>query len=399
MTNVYNPFGKFNGKELEYVTRALDSETKENREFPWVQRFEENFADKVGSKYAIAVNSGTSGLHAALYAAGVGVGDEVIQPATTVVMDAYVTCHLGAVPVFVDIDPTSWNIDARKIEEKITDKTKAIIVVSLYGLPVDIEPIMIIAKKYNLAVIDDSAETLMCKYKGDMAGTHADFGVYSFEKSKHMTSGSEGGMVVTNNEKYAILTRKFAGIGYKGLTASTGRTSLASSVYQNPDYERFDTIGFNYRMNAITAAVGLAQLERIDHLVERRKVIGTMFLEAVKDCSWLETQEIPNYSEHGYFTFGMRYLGAEERKIPWKDFYNRYKKMEGDGFYACWKNPYLEPSLKGRTMGGQTFELGLCPIAEQYQTQLMVFKTNYRDLSEARHQCQLLADLIDKIGR
>ena len=399
MTNVYNPFGKFNGKELEYVTRALDSETKENREFPWVQRFEENFADKVGSKYAIAVNSGTSGLHAALYAAGVGAGDEVIQPATTVVMDAYVTCHLGAVPVFVDIDSRSWNIDARKIEEKITDKTKAIIVVSLYGLPVDIEPIMSIAKKYNLAVIDDSAETLMSKYKGDVAGTHADFGVYSFEKSKHMTSGSEGGMVVTNNEKYAVLTRKFAGIGYKGLTASTGRTSLASSVYQNPDYERFDTIGFNYRMNAITAAVGLAQLERIDHLVERRKVIGTMFLEAVKDCLWLETQEIPNYSEHGYFTFGMRYLGAEERKIPWKDFYNRYKKMGGDGFYACWKNPYLEPSLKGRTMGSQTFELGLCPIAEQYQTQLMLFKTNYRDLSEARHQCQLLSDLIDQIGR
>ena len=399
MTDVYNPFGKFNGKELEYLARALDSETPENKEFPWVQKFEESFASKIGSKYAIAVNSGTSGLHAALYAAGVSAGDEVIQPATTVVMDAYVTCHLGAVPVFVDIDPTSWNIDARKIEEKITDKTKAIIVVSLYGLPVDIEPIMIIARKYNLTVIDDSAETLMCKYKGDVAGTHADFGVYSFEKSKHMTSGSEGGMVITNNEKYAMLTRKFAGIGYKGLTASTGRTSLASSVYQNPDYERFDTIGFNYRMNAITAAVGLAQLERIDHLVERRKVIGTMFLEAVKDCSWLETQEIPNYSEHGYFTFGMRYLGAEERKISWKDFYNRYKKMGGDGFYACWKNPYLEPSLKGRTMGEQTFELGLCPIAEQYQAQLMVFKTNYRDLSKARHQCQLLSDLIDHIGR
>ena len=399
MTDVYSPFGKFNGKELEYLARALDSETPENKEFPWVQKFEESFASKIGSKYAIAVNSGTSGLHAALYAAGVSAGDEVIQPATTVVMDAYVTCHLGAVPVFVDIDPTSWNIDARKIEEKITDKTKAIIVVSLYGLPVDIEPIMIIARKYNLTVIDDSAETLMCKYKGDMAGTHADFGVYSFEKSKHMTSGSEGGMVITNNEKYAMLTRKFAGIGYKGLTASTGRTSLASSVYQNPDYERFDTIGFNYRMNAITAAVGLAQLERIDHLVERRKVIGTMFLEAVKDCSWLETQEIPNYSEHGYFTFGMRYLGAEERKISWKDFYNRYKKMGGDGFYACWKNPYLEPSLKGRTMGEQTFELGLCPIAEQYQTQLMVFKTNYRDLSKARNQSQLLSDLIDLIGR
>jgi perosamine synthetase len=399
MTNVYSPFGKFNGKELEYVTRVLDSETQENKEFPWVQKFEESFSNKVGSKYAIAVNSGTSGLHAALYAAGVGAGDEVIQPATTVVMDAYVTLHLGATPIFVDIDSKSWNIDANKIEEKITDKTKAIIVVSLYGLPVDIEPIMLIAKKYNLAVIDDSAETLMCKYKGDVAGTHADFGVYSFEKSKHMTSGSEGGMVVTNNEKYAILTRKFSGIGYKGLTASAGRTSLASSVYQNPDYERFDTIGFNYRMNAITAAVGLAQLERIEHLVERRKVIGTMFLEAVRDCAWLKTQVVPEYSEHGYFTFGARYLGAEEKKVPWKEFYNKYKNMGGDGFYACWKNPYLEPSLRGKIMGGETFELGLCPIAEKYQTQLMVFKTNYRDLSEARHQSKLLSDLIDQIGR
>lgn len=399
MTNVYSPFGKFNGKELEYVTRVLDSETKENRGFPWVQRFEESFAEKVGSRYAIAVNSGTSGLHAALYAAGVGIGHEVIQPATTVVMDAYVTCHLGAVPVFVDIDSRSWNIDARKIEEKITDKTKAIIVVSLYGLPVDIEPIMIIAKKYNLVIIDDSAETLMCKYKGAVAGTHADLGVYSFEKSKHMTSGSEGGMIVTNNENYAILARKFAGIGYKGLTASAGRTSLASSVYQDPEYERFDTIGFNYRMNAITAAVGLAQLERIDHLVERRRSIGSMFLEAVKNCHWIETQEIPEYSEHGYFAFGMRYLGGKERGIKWKDFYNQYKEMGGDGFYACWKNPYLEPSLRGKAMGGQKFELGLCPVAEQYQMQLMVFKTNYRDLSEARRKCQLLSDLIDQIGR
>lgn len=214
-----------------------------------------------------------------------------------------------------------------------------------------------------------------------------------------MTSGSEGGMVVTNNEKYAIRTRKFAGIGYKGLTASTGRTSLASSVYQNPDYERFDTIGLNYRMNAITAAVGLAQLERIDHLVERRKVIGTMFLEAVKGCLWMKTQEVPDYSEHGYFTFGVRYLGIENRQLSWKDFYNKYTKMGGDGFYACWKNPYLEPSLRGKTMGGVKFEPGLCIIAEKQQKQLMVFKTNYRDLSKARRQCQLLSDLIDQVGR
>lgn len=399
ISKIKHPFGKFNGNEAEYVLRALDTENPENKAFPWVQRFEEAFAAKVGAKYAIAVNSGTSGLHAALFAAGVGLGDEVIQPSTTVVMDAYVTIHLGAVPVFVDIDPDTWNIDAKKIEAKITDKTKAIMVVSLYGLPVDIDPIMAIAKKYNLVVIDDSAETLMSRYKGGVAGTHAHFGVYSFEKSKHITSGNEGGMIVTSDEGLAVRARKFAGIGYKGLTAAAGRTSLASSVYQDPDYERFDTIGLNYRMNAVTAAVGLGQFERIDNLVERRKAIGRMFLDVVAGCEWIETQKVPAHSDHGYFTFGMLYLGAEKRGISWKEFYNKYKERGGDGFYACWKNPYLEPSLRGKKIGDQIFEKGLCPIAEDYQSKIMAFKTNYRDLGEARHQTNILSALIDEIGR
>ncbi|QWD62353.1 DegT/DnrJ/EryC1/StrS aminotransferase family protein [Polynucleobacter sp. MWH-UH25E] len=399
MNNTKHPFGKFNGNEAEYVLRALDTENIENKSFPWVQRFEEAFSEKVGSKYAIAVNSGTSGLHAALFAAGVSIGDEVIQPATTVVMDAYVTLHLGAVPVFVDIDPKTWNIDSKKIEEKITKKTKAIIVVSLYGLPVDIDPIMEIAKKYNLVVIDDSAETLMSRYKGGVAGTHAHFGVYSFEKSKHITSGSEGGMIITSDEKLAVLARKFAGIGYKGLTAKAGRTSLASSVYQDPGYERFDLIGLNYRMNAITAAVGLGQFERVDHLVERRKAIGAMFLDAVSGCEWIETQEVPDHSDHGYFTFGILYLGHDKRGITWKNFYDSYRKAGGHGFYACWKNPYLEPSLRGLEMGGQKFDAGLCPVAEDYQSKIMAFKTNYRNLGEARQQANILSSLIDKIGR
>ena len=398
-SNPKHPFGKFNGNELDYVIRALDSETPENKSMPWVQTFEETFAKKVGSKYAIAVNSGTSGLHAALYAVGVGEGDEVIQPSKTVVMDAYATIHLGATPVFADVDPESWNIDPADIEKKITDKTKAIIVVSLYGLPVDIDPIMALAKKYGIYVIDDSAETLMSYYKGKVAGTASDMAVYSFEKSKHMTSGSEGGMIITSDEKLAEKARKFAGIGYKGLTASAGRTSLASAIYQNPNYERFDTIGLNYRMNAITAAVGLAQFERIEHLVERRKVIGAMFLDAVKDSSWITTQKIPNHSDHGYFTFGMVYNGHEVHGLPWEKFYEKFKSKGGDGFYACWKPPYLEPSLRGRNMGQQKFDVGLCPIAEDLQKKLMVFKTNYRNLGEARIQANLLYELIQEIGQ
>ena len=218
---------------------------KSNDEYSLTQKFEEEFCEKFGVKYAVAINSATSGLHAALAAAGVGDGDEVIQPSVTVVMDSYATLYLGATPVYVDINPDTWNIDAEQIEKSITEKTKAIIVVSLYGLPVDIDPIMDIARKHNITVIDDSAETVLSKYKDGYSGTCADIGVFSFEKTKHITSGSEGGMVVTNSETLAERIRKFGGIGYKNLTATAGRTSLASSVFQNPNYERFDSIGYN----------------------------------------------------------------------------------------------------------------------------------------------------------
>ena len=255
-------------------------------------------------------------------------------------MDSYATLYLGATPVYVDINPDTWNIDAEQIEKSITDKTKAIIVVSLYGLPVDIDPIMNIARKHNITVIDDSAETVLSKYKDGYSGTCADIGVFSFEKTKHITSGSEGGMVVTNSETLAERIRKFGGIGYKNLTATAGRTSLASSVFQNPNYERFDSI-------------------------------GSMFLEAVADCSWIKTQKVYDYCEHSYYTFAFLF---EHNDISWEEFYDTYIKMGGDGFYACWKNPYLEPSLK------EKFTDVSCPIGEDYQKTLMCFQTHSRDL-------------------
>ena len=363
---------------------------KRNDEYSLTQEFEEKFCEKFGVDYSVTINSATSGLHAALAAAGVGSGDEVIQPAVTVIMDAYATLYLGATPVFVDINPETWNIDVNEIEKNITEKTKAIIVVSLYGLPVDIDPIMDLAKKHNITVIDDSAETVLSDYKGKYSGTCADIGVFSFEKTKHITSGSEGGMVVTNSEKLAEKIRKFGGIGYKNLTATAGRTSLASSVFQNPNYERFDSIGYNYRMNLVTAACGLANFEILDQLIDRRKEIGSMFLEAVDGCSWIKTQKVDDYCEHSYYTFAFLY---EHTEVSWEYFYNTYIEMGGDGFYACWKNPYLEPSLKPK------FSTVSCPIAEEYQKKLMCFKTNYKDLGLAQKKVNILKNLINDIGR
>jgi len=363
---------------------------KRNDEYSLTQEFEEKFCEKFGVDYSVAINSATSGLHAALAAAGVGPGDEVIQPSVTVIMDAYATLYLGATPVFVDINPETWNIDVNEIEKSITEKTKAIIVVSLYGLPVDIDPIMDLSRKHNITVIDDSAETVLSDYKGKYSGTCADIGVFSFEKTKHITSGSEGGMVVTNSKELAEKVRKFGGIGYKNLTATAGRTSLASSVFQNPNYERFDSMGYNYRMNLVTAACGLANFEILDQLIDRRKEIGSMFLEAVDGCSWIKTQKVEDYCEHSYYTFAFLY---EHTEVSWEQFYNTYIEMGGDGFYACWKNPYLEPSLKSK------FSTVSCPIAEEYQKKLMCFKTNYRDLGLAQRKVNVLKNLINDIGR
>ncbi len=394
-----NVFGKYNGNEQDYVLRALDSESADGACYPWVTKFEEEFCKLSGSKFAIAVNSATSGLHAALVAAGVGPGDEVIQPGLTVIMNSFVTLQTGATPVFADIDPETWNITAETIAPKITSKTKAIMAVSLFGLPLDIDPIIAIAKEKGIALIDDSAETICGVYKNKFAGTHADMAVFSFENKKHMSSGSEGGMVITSDEQLAINIRKYSGLGYKNLTASAGRTSLTSSIFQNPNYERHDVVGLNYRMNAITAAVGLAQLERVEHLVQRRICIGEMFNRAVIGCDWVKPQGRIKDANHTYYTYGVLFDGKSQRGVEWIDFYKRYCERGGDGFYAAWMNPYLEPALKGNKYGLTNCIEGLCHIAEDYQKKIMLFKTNYRDLSQARKNCEILEKLINEIGR
>jgi len=398
MNDSKNVFGKYNGNEELYLSKVLSTESlsiEEDKNHPSLGKLEKEFCKLTGSKYAIAINSATSGLHASLVACGLSPGDEVIQPGLTVVMNAFVTIISGGVPVFCDIDKDTWNITADLIEPLITDKTKVIMPVSLFGVPVDLDPIMKLAKEYNLTVIDDSAETVCGQYKGEWAGIRSHASVYSFENKKHISSGSEGGMVITNDSDYAEKIRKFCGLGYKNLTARTGRTSLASSEFQRPNYTRHDSIGLNYRMNQITAAVALAQIERVHHLVERRIAIGNMFQEAIKDCEWMTPQKTTQESNHTYYTFGVLYEGFEKKGIKWEEFYNLYRDRGGDGFYAAWVNPYLEIALKGKTYANQKLEEGLCPTAENHQKKIMLFKTNYRDLGIARKNTSILKQLIN----
>jgi perosamine synthetase len=385
---------KFSYPEVKNAVAAL---LNHEAGYPWVNEFEKKFAAKMGVDYAIACNSGTSGLHAALYAVGIGLGDEVIIPALTVIMDAYAVIHHGGVPVFADVDESTHLITAEEIEKKITAKTKAIITVAWDGISCDMDSIMSLAQKHNLKVVDDCARTVLSTYKGRLAGTIADISVFSFESKKHLSAGGEGGMIVSNDEELATRTRKFAGIGYKHMTADAGRTHLAIGTVQDPAYKRFDTIGVNYRMNDITAAIGTGQLERIDEIVARRQQVGKMFLEATSGYDWFIPQATPKDCTHSYYTFSVDYRGYERFGVTWKQFYNRYREMGGDGFYGIVAIPYTEPALAGKSFGSTHCVAGLCPISEGLQERVMCFKTNYRDLNTAKEKINLLVKLLESL--
>jgi perosamine synthetase len=390
---------KYSEVSQNYAKLALVSDLNPDDGLDWCSSFENSFSGITKQKYAIAVNSGTSGLHAALLALGIGPGDEVISPSLTVVMDAFATLYVGATPVFADVLPDTWNMDPTSVESLITSKTRAIISVSWFGLPSNLSAMRVIADKFNLHLIDDSAETILLGGYEPNEDSAPDIRVFSFESKKHMSTGGEGGMVTTRNEETATKIRKAAGIGYKHLTAKKGRTSLSARTFQNPLYERFDTLGFNYRMTPVTAAIGIGQLEVLPKLLSARIECAKKWSDAVDGCSWLIPQLIPKDTIHSYYTYGVRYEGEPSHGLTWQDFYDRYTQLGGDGFYANCMNPYLEPILKGKIIGTQTFAKGLSPVAESLQRKIMAFKTNYLEIEQISHNAEILSTLIDDLGR
>ena len=393
---------KYLGNELLYIDRVLNSEQWSSTEGSWTGRLEREFAKKFNSKYGVAFNSGTSTMHAALLALGVKPGDEVISPALSVIMNTSTTIHANAVPVYADILPDTFTIDPEDIRRKITPKTKAIMVVSVYGLPCEMDEIMGISSEFNIPVIEDNAECFLSKYKGKMVGTFGDFASYSFENSKHMSCG-EGGMIITNNKSYAKKCRKFGGHGFKNLEAEEGRVKANLDIFQNPNYKRHDEIGYNYRLSEILSSIALAQLERLDELVQLRKDSAEIFLDVIKDYDFLIPQFTPDYSENSYWALGVKYEGNEKLGVSWYDFRKAYMDNGGDGIYGAWSVPYLEPVMSDRNFINRfpdiykniRYERGLCPIAEEVQSKLMVFKTNYRNLDLAKRKADVLRKTIE----
>jgi perosamine synthetase len=395
-----NP-SKYLNNEIQYLKKVLNSENWSSTAGSWCQELESRFAERFESKYAVAMNSGTSTLHSALEAVGVGAGDEVISPALTVIMDTTATIHANAVPVYADINPLTFNIDPKDIRKKITDKTKAIITVSLYGLPCDMDEIMNISHEFNIPVIEDNAQCFLSTYKGRLAGTFGHVSSWSLENSKHMSCG-EGGIITTNNENYAQMARKIAGHGYKNLGASYGQIKLNQRVYQNPHYKRHDEIGWNYRMPEFNAAVALAQLENLDEKVDLRIKTANMFIEEMNSSNFIFAQHTPKDRTNSYFTLGALYNGYEELGVSWEQFREKYVSFGGDGFYGAWSVPYLEPVMAERRFVKRYpeiyesvyYERGLCPVAESLQPKLMQFKTNYRSIDLAKEKAMALRKTI-----
>ena len=227
---------------------------------PKIKEFEKKIAEVTGVKYAVAVNSGTSGLHLIVKALGIGEGDEVITASFSFVASTNCFMMEGAKPVFVDIDPKTLNMNIEGIEEKITEKTKAILAVDVFGQPMDMRKLREIADKHNLYLIEDSCEAIGSVYDGDKAGSLADAAVFAFYPNKQITTG-EGGIIVTNNEEIALMAESLR---------SQGRAITGFWLH----HER---LGYNYRMSEMQAALGCVQVDRLDEIVAKRQVVADMY--------------------------------------------------------------------------------------------------------------------------
>lgn len=276
-----------NGNEKKYLAECIDTGWISS-EGPFVMKFEQQFAARIGRKYGIAVSNGTAALDAAVEALRIGPGDEVILPTFTIISCIGQIVRSGAKPVLVDSDPITWNMDTSQIEARITSRTKAIMAVHIFGLPVDIDPILDIAQRYGLKVLEDAAQMHGQTYKGKQCGSFGDISTFSFYPNKHITTG-EGGMIVTDDDNLAEDCR-----------------SLRNLCFQSQKRFVHDRLGWNLRMTNMQAALGLAQLEQLDKFVAKKREMGYRYTELLSDLPGVQLPLMrTNYAENIYWVFGL----------------------------------------------------------------------------------------------
>ncbi|MCP4594223.1 MAG: DegT/DnrJ/EryC1/StrS family aminotransferase [bacterium] len=258
---------------------------------PQLERFEQAFADYCGTRFGVACNSGTSALHLLMIALGIEPGDEVIVTPFSFIASANCVLFEGGTPVFADVDPHTWNLDPQQIKTKVTPRTKAIIPVDVFGQVADLDPVLELARKHRIAVLEDSCEAVGATYQGRRAGGIGDAGVFGFYPNKQLTAG-EGGMIVTDHEEWAALARSVRNQG------------------RNPGggWLGHDRLGYNFRLSDLNCALGLAQLDRVDEILESRRRVAEMYLQRLGEDPRLIRQKPLEDTTMSWFVFVVRLI-------------------------------------------------------------------------------------------
>lgn len=273
-----------NGREKELLIQCVDAGWISS-DGPFVKQFEEGFSRYLGATHGVAVCNGTAALETALYAAGVKPGDEIIMPSFTIISCAIAAIRVGAKPVFVDVESDTWNIDVSQIESRITPRTRVIMAVHMYGHPVDMDPVLDIALRHKLIVLEDAAQVHGAEYKGKKCGSIGHLSSFSFYANKILTTG-EGGMVVTSDEEMAERARS-----YRNLCFQSERRFYHTEL------------GYNFRMTNLQAAVGVAQLERLDEFVTKKRRLGEYYRQRLGEISGIKTQAEKEWAKTVYWMY------------------------------------------------------------------------------------------------
>lgn len=332
-----------NGNEKKYLNECIDTGWISS-EGPFVKKLEDQFAQQMGREFGVAVCNGTVALELALKAIGIEAGDEIIMPTFTIISCALAAIRLGAKPVLVDSDPINWNMDISQIEAKITAKTKAIMVVHTYGLPVDMNPILALAKKHNLKIVEDAAEMHGQTYYGKPCGSFGEISTFSFYPNKLVTTG-EGGMVICDDP-----------------TIRDKCQLLRNLAFEPKQRYLHEELGWNFRMSNLQAAVGVAQLERIEEFKQRKRAMGQFYDECLSDITELQRPLAQTaYAQNIYWVYG---LVLDDKVMTGKELMQQLH-MEGIGTRAFFYPMHQQPALlKMGLFKGETY-----PVAERLARQ------------------------------
>lgn len=387
--------------EERLVRQVLKSEFRSSKSVGMLARAENAFSKYVGVEHSIGCVNGTATLHIALEALGIGAGDEVIVPALTMSATCFSVLQANATPVFADVDRETWQIDPESVLKLISPRTKAIMPVALYGGVPNYSRLLEVAGR--IPIIEDNAEAIGATYNGQPLGAIGTFSSYSFQSSKHLTAG-EGGMVCTNDASLAEEARLVQTLGYAAVRNSSTR-KIPKEVIQNPGYLRHESLGWNYRMPEITAAVVLGQLSRAPRLIVARLRAAQALEEVLSSINWLNPQQHGPKVNASYWAYGVT---LERDDISWDMFAATFRKHGGKGVYAAWALGYQEPAFKNLNLLGrerfltrsatELFAPGSAPVAESLQKKILAFRTNEWSTSGLRAQTKALEMTIKELN-